>query len=148
MSKPKYYWIKERHNPQLGTYYIPYGNISTERAKKMEKPLYGNNFMLRFDSHKEYEAEIERLKREGEMVGKEIDINGKTEEKIMKVFETWKHRGVQYLAIFNGTGFVIIDDVGNNYGAWINIENFKKGQRENEDLRISSYKCLQSVFGS
>ena len=62
----KYYWIKERHNPQLGIYYACLGNITTKEAKKYENSLYGTNYMHKFETKKEYEAEIERLKANGE----------------------------------------------------------------------------------
>lgn len=52
MRKP--YWIKERHNPQTGVYYIKCGRLSVTEAKRKEKSLYGDNIMLRFDSEKEY----------------------------------------------------------------------------------------------
>lgn len=66
--KAKYFWIKERHNPQTGTYYVKYGRISAARAKKMEKALYGDNYMLRFDTEEAYNAKIEELKKAGERV--------------------------------------------------------------------------------
>lgn len=46
---PKYYWIKERHNPQLGIYFIGYGQISSKKAKPMENSLYGMNCMIQFE---------------------------------------------------------------------------------------------------
>ena len=37
MPMYKYWWIKERYNPQLGTYYIKYGNtLTVKQAKAME----------------------------------------------------------------------------------------------------------------
>ncbi len=62
----KYYWIKERHNPQFKyPYYIGYGNITTKHARAMENPSYGYNTMFRFTSKKEYEAKLRSLKGEG-----------------------------------------------------------------------------------
>jgi hypothetical protein len=48
MSKPLYFWIKERHNPQLGTYYVSLGQLTKAAAKKYEKESYGRNIMLPF----------------------------------------------------------------------------------------------------
>ena len=31
--KPKYWWIKERHNPQLGVYYVAIGRLRIAAAK-------------------------------------------------------------------------------------------------------------------
>lgn len=65
----KYYWIKERHNPQQGPYYVACGNTySVKNAKKIETPLYGDNIMHKFNSEQEYNNEIERLKKAGERV--------------------------------------------------------------------------------
>lgn len=65
----KYYWIKERYNPQIGTYYVAYGNTYTVKdAKKAERPLYGQNIMHKFNTKEEYNEEIRRLKNESERV--------------------------------------------------------------------------------
>lgn len=70
MSKPKLWWIKERHNPQLGLYYVACGQMSNAEAKRMESGKYGSNLMLGYDSNSEYVADIERFKREGYSVQK------------------------------------------------------------------------------
>jgi hypothetical protein len=62
------YWIKERHNPQLGVYYVPYGELNTKQAKEFESSLYGSNTMLKFKTEKEYREKIESLKAAGEHV--------------------------------------------------------------------------------
>lgn len=64
----KYYWIKERHNPQLRVYYVPQGRITVKEARAMERPLYGDNYMLKFNSLEEYEQKIRELKAAGEKV--------------------------------------------------------------------------------
>ena len=65
----KYYWIKERHNPQFDKpYYVACGRITTRQAKKMENgTLYGANYMHRFNTWKEYKAKLRELgvKEEG-----------------------------------------------------------------------------------
>lgn len=66
--KPKYWWIKERHNPQLGVYYVAVGPLSVKDAKAMERPGYGSNYMLRFDSAREYEAKLRQLCNDGHKV--------------------------------------------------------------------------------
>ena len=62
------YWIKERHNPQLGIYYVPCGQMSKAEAKKHESSLYGANVMFSFATEEEYNTEIDALKRAGECV--------------------------------------------------------------------------------
>ncbi len=57
----KYWWIKERHNPQLGVYYVGCGNISAAEAKAMESPLYGDNYMHKFSTKDEYEKRLKEL---------------------------------------------------------------------------------------
>ncbi len=64
----KYYWIKERHNPQLGVYFVACGQISTRQARRHEKPLYGMNFMHRFSSKEEYEEKLGQLRADGKEV--------------------------------------------------------------------------------
>ena len=64
----KSYWIKERHNPQTGIYYVPLGQLSAKAAKAHEKSLYGDNYVTRYDSKRAYEAAIEKLKSKGERV--------------------------------------------------------------------------------
>ena len=65
--KQKYYWIKERHNPQLGVYYVAMGNISVKDAES-KSSVYGWNHMLKFYSEKEYKAKISDLIEKGERV--------------------------------------------------------------------------------
>lgn len=62
------YWIKERHNHQTGTYYVPMGQMPAKEAKKHEKTLYGSNTMFSFDTKEEYEATLARLRALGESV--------------------------------------------------------------------------------
>jgi hypothetical protein len=59
------YYIKERNNPQLGTYYVAMGNMSKKYAKKHESPLYGNNRMIGFKDKDTYIKAIEKMKNEG-----------------------------------------------------------------------------------
>lgn len=67
--KGKYFWIKERDNPQLGTYYVAMGNITTKEAKKYESPrLYGSNIMHKYDTKEAYETALFYLKREGKRI--------------------------------------------------------------------------------
>lgn len=62
------YYIKERHNPQTGIYYVAYGQLSKAAAKRKESSLYGSNVMLRFDTEAEYQAKLAELKKKGERV--------------------------------------------------------------------------------
>ena len=62
---PKYFWIKERDNLQLGTYFVAYGQISVKEAREKERSLYGFNYMHKFATNKEYEARIAELRAQG-----------------------------------------------------------------------------------
>lgn len=62
------YWIKERHNTQLGIYYIACGKLAAKEAKKMNHTAYGQNVMLGFDTKKEYETKIAQLVKNGHSV--------------------------------------------------------------------------------
>lgn len=64
----KPYWIKERHNPQLGTYYVPCGQMSRTAAKKYERPLYGDNIMHEYPDEISYQAKLAELRKRGENV--------------------------------------------------------------------------------
>lgn len=66
--KPRYYWIKERHNPQLGIYYVACGNLSIKNAMKMECGIYGNNIMTKFASEAAYNNALQKLKDQGKPV--------------------------------------------------------------------------------
>ncbi len=68
MAKRTKFWIKQRDNPQLGTYYVPMGQMAKADAKKCESPLYGSNSMLSFDTEEDYRAKIAELKLSGERV--------------------------------------------------------------------------------
>lgn len=65
MATKKSYWIKERHNPQLGTYYVPEGQLSKTAARKAEETLYGYNVMLEYATEAEYNDAIADLKAQG-----------------------------------------------------------------------------------
>lgn len=64
----KKWYIKERHNPQLGIYYVPMGQRTKTEAKAYERSIYGDNYMLSFDTQKEYESKLQDLKAQGEKV--------------------------------------------------------------------------------
>ena len=62
------YWIKERHNSQLGVYYVACVQLSKTAAKKKEKTLYGYNYMLEFATETEYEAKLAELRKDGQSI--------------------------------------------------------------------------------
>lgn len=64
----KKFWLKERHNPQIGIYYVKIGQLSKTAAKKYTKPIYGDNTMLSFDTEAEYLARIAELESKGEKI--------------------------------------------------------------------------------
>lgn len=62
------YVIKERYNPQLGVYFVAMGRISDARAEGRGKCLYRSDIMYAFNTRKEYELELQRLRESGERV--------------------------------------------------------------------------------
>ena len=66
--KPKQWYIKERRNSQLGTYYVACGPLSKTAAKAKTRCLYGENTMHSFASEKEYNAKLASLREAGERV--------------------------------------------------------------------------------
>ena len=62
----KKFYLKERHNPQFEKpYYVPQGQLSKTAAKKKENSLYGDNVMLEYETEKEYNDAIAKLKADG-----------------------------------------------------------------------------------
>lgn len=61
-------WIKERHNSQLGTYYVACGEVPLRVARRMENPLHGSNKMHGYDTERAYEEALETLRRRGERI--------------------------------------------------------------------------------
>ena len=66
--KPKSYWIKERHNPQLGVYYVKMGRITQKEATRYTHTAYGTNIMHKYDSDEAYISAIAQLIRDGHRV--------------------------------------------------------------------------------
>lgn len=62
MKRTQPFWIRERHNPQLGVYYTAMGQMPERKAKRHERPVYGENRMLRFDSEADYKQGLEKFK--------------------------------------------------------------------------------------
>jgi len=61
----KPFWIKERINPQLGTYYVACGKLSRKAAKQHEDALYGDNIMHEYPDEQSYQAKINELRSKG-----------------------------------------------------------------------------------
>jgi len=68
MAIQKKFYLKERHNPQLGVYYIAMGQMSKTAAKQAEGSIYGTNYMIPFDNVEDYMGKIKEL----ELAGKSI----------------------------------------------------------------------------
>ncbi len=64
-AKQLKYWLKERFNPQLGTYWVKRGQMTATAAKRCEKSVYGDNRMHSFDTEAEYLAQIAKLEKSG-----------------------------------------------------------------------------------
>lgn len=65
---PRHWYLKQRFNPQLGTYWIKCGQLGKREAMGLEGSLYGHNKMHGFETEAEYLAKIAELEREGERV--------------------------------------------------------------------------------
>ena len=78
MRGQKKWWVKERQNPQLGTYYVPYGQLSKRDAAARERSLYGYNVMWPFATEAEYRKRIAELKKSGENVHEEVASGTRT----------------------------------------------------------------------
>ena len=64
----KKFYIKERHNPQLGIYYVGCGRLTKKEAKNEENSLYGTNLMHLYDTEEDYERQLEDLRKHGKNV--------------------------------------------------------------------------------
>ncbi len=62
------YYIGARYNPQLGTYYLTYGQLSKAAAKRKENCVYGSMTLTGYDTEAEYNTAIEKLKNDGNSV--------------------------------------------------------------------------------
>jgi len=62
------FYIKQRVNPQCGTYFVACGKMSKSAAKRAERPLYGDNVMHSYGSEAEYRARLAQLEADGELV--------------------------------------------------------------------------------
>lgn len=62
------FWIKERSNPQLGTYFVAEGRMSKAEARRMENTRYGENVMHGFDTEGAYKSRLSELRSSGEKV--------------------------------------------------------------------------------
>ena len=64
--KPKSFYIKERHNPQLKKpYYVACGQLSKKEAAKNENSVYGTNIMMPYSTEVDYKNAIEQLEQKG-----------------------------------------------------------------------------------
>jgi hypothetical protein len=59
----KKFWLRERLNPQTGTYWVLCGQITVKEAKAYEKTLYGDNVMHPFTTEAAYHAKIDELRK-------------------------------------------------------------------------------------
>jgi len=68
VRRQRQWWIKERDNPQLGTYWVACGQLSKTEARRKEGSLYGMNIMHAFDTEEAYNARLDQLRQSGECV--------------------------------------------------------------------------------
>ena len=75
MTKKKFY-IKERHNPQTGIYYVTQGQKTKKEANSIENgAIYGRNVMLAYDTYEDYKTAIADLMAAGERVHEGFQVN-------------------------------------------------------------------------
>jgi len=63
MKRARRFWIKERHNPQLGIYFVPCGQMSEAVARRATLTLYGENFMHPFATEAAYNERLAELRK-------------------------------------------------------------------------------------
>ena len=68
VRRQRQWWIKERDNPQLGTYWVACGQLSKTAARRIEGSLYGMNLMHGYDTEEAYNARLAQLRKSGERV--------------------------------------------------------------------------------
>jgi hypothetical protein len=62
----KFFYLKERHNPQFDApYYIMEGQLTKRDAIKKTKTIYGWNAMIPYENEILYKEAIDKLKEEG-----------------------------------------------------------------------------------
>lgn len=61
----KKFYLGERINPQLGTYWVRHGQLTKKDAKAKEKCLYGAKIMHPFETEAEYNQKIQELEQQG-----------------------------------------------------------------------------------
>lgn len=66
--KTDLYYVTERHNPQLGVYYIANGRMSKTDANAKTNTVYGRNYIHSYATEKEYKTAIINLQLEGSRV--------------------------------------------------------------------------------
>ena len=67
-NNKKHFYIKERVNPQSGTYHVKMGQLTKAEAKVHEKTLYGFNFMASYATEEEYNKAIDELVKNGSRI--------------------------------------------------------------------------------
>lgn len=67
-QKDRPWWIKERLNPQLGTFYVGCGQLAKTVARDMESPIYGGAIMHRYPDWKSYDKRLRELRKNGSRV--------------------------------------------------------------------------------
>jgi hypothetical protein len=63
----------------------------------------------------------------------------------MKTFVTFKINNTQYIGLPNHTGILILDDQGNNYGAWKCVKVFTKNIKSKKV--IENHEINKSLYG-
>lgn len=67
----------------------------------------------------------------------------------MKPFHTWKANRIHFLAVWNGEGYHITDETGQNFGAWQDLEGFRALQAKHDPngfLGIPGSWCRVSIL--
>lgn len=66
----KSWWIKERENPQLGTYYVALGELSKSKARRSSRgrSIYGASRLIELKTEVDYLKALEKLKADGHKI--------------------------------------------------------------------------------
>jgi hypothetical protein len=60
-----------------------------------------------------------------------------------KIFETWKEKGVTMIAVRCGQSSIhILDENGNNYGGFLDVENYKHLKKSRLEKLIPATKPI------
>lgn len=65
-----------------------------------------------------------------------------------RAFETWTKGGIRFLSFAGGSGVIVIDQAGRNYGSWSTLARFRELQDAGNDISkpLDSRVMLQGAI--